>query len=86
MEWGTKKADEFGLETFVESTLDGKPLYESCGFVTTNGFELKATPPEDTDELKKLQQDLLFYGYFMWRPVGGAFETGKTAIPWEKKH
>lgn len=85
VEWGSKKADELGVEAFVESTLDGKPLYESCGFVTMNGFELKPTPPEETEELKKLQQDLCFYGYFMWRPVGGVFEKRKTIIPWEKK-
>lgn len=85
VEWGTKKADELGVEAFVESTPDGRPLYESCGFVTMNGFELKPTLPEETEELKKLQRDLHFSGYFLWRPVRGVFEKGKTVVPWEKK-
>lgn len=83
VEWGTKKADELGMESFVESTLAGKPLYESCGFMTMNKFKLSPSLPEDTEELKKLQRDLLFTGYFMWRPVAGEFEKGKTVIPWE---
>ncbi|KIM96780.1 hypothetical protein OIDMADRAFT_131423 [Oidiodendron maius Zn] len=32
MEWGTKKADEMGLESFVESTEDGRRLYGAHGF------------------------------------------------------
>ncbi|KAL8946892.1 MAG: hypothetical protein Q9222_006771 [Ikaeria aurantiellina] len=84
VEWGTKKADDMGIESFVESTLSGKPLYESCGYVSTDAFELNPTPPEDTPELRKLQQDLIFTGYFMWRPVGGGFVEGKTVIPWKE--
>ena len=84
VEWGLQKADELGLEAFVESTLDGKPLYESCGFTTMNEFDLKATPPQETKELKRLEQDLKFHGYFLWKPAGGVYEKGKIAVPWEK--
>ncbi|KAL8720359.1 MAG: hypothetical protein Q9181_007923 [Wetmoreana brouardii] len=77
VEWGVKKADEMGLEAFVESTLAGKPLYESCGFLTMNGFELKPSLPEETEELEKLQQDLWFNGYFMWRPRGAFLRRGR---------
>lgn len=33
VQWGTKKADELGLTAFVEASLTGRRLYESCGFV-----------------------------------------------------
>ena len=85
VEWGLQKADELGLEAFVESTLDGKPLYESCGFTTMNEFDLRTSLPEETEELKKLQRDLAFRGYFLWKPPGGVYEKGKIVVPWEQK-
>jgi hypothetical protein len=33
VEWGTQRADEMGVKCFVESSLAGRRLYESCGFV-----------------------------------------------------
>lgn len=83
VQWGTKKADEMGLESSVEATVDGKPLYAKHGFEYMNDFEIKVTPPEQTDELVKLQQDLYFHGFFMWRPVGGTFVKGETVVPWQ---
>ena len=85
VQWGIKNADDMGLEAFVEATDDGKPLYAKHGFEDTNDFVLSANPPEQTDELLKLQQDLYFHGYFMWRPVGGKFVKGETILPWEKE-
>ena len=32
IEWGLKKADEMGVETWVESTQDGKDFYKRHGF------------------------------------------------------
>lgn len=84
VQWGTQKADEMGLEAFVESTDDGKPLYAKHGFEYMNDFELCATPPEQVDELVRLQQQLYFHGHFMWRPVGGKYVKGETVVPWEK--
>ena len=84
MQWGTKKADEMGLAAFVEAPDDGRRLYAKHGFQYTNDFVLSATPPEQSEELLKLQQDLCFRGYFMWRPVGGKFVNGETIVPWEQ--
>ena len=86
MDWGNRKADEMGVEAFVESTHIGRPFYESCEFITMNEFELNPTPPQNTEELRKLQRDLRCIGYFMWRPIGGKFEKGTTKIPWEEIH
>lgn len=84
VEWGTKKADEMGVEAFIESTDDGKPLYERYGFANMNEFYLKPTKPDPGEDWKKLEKDLgSIHGYFMWRPIGGKYEAGKTVIPWQ---
>jgi len=33
MEWGLKKADELGFESYLDATNVGIPLYETHGFV-----------------------------------------------------
>ena len=84
VEWGTKKADEMGVEAFVESTAIGVPLYEKHGFAMMNEFDLNPTNPNPGDEWKRLAKELLpMHGYFMWRPIGGKYEEGKTVVPWE---
>lgn len=70
VQFETKKADEMCLETFVESTDNGKPLYGKHGFEYMNDFALNATPLEQTDESVELEQQLYFHGHSMWRPVG----------------
>ena len=32
IEWGTRQADEAGLECYVEASVMGRPLYEKHGF------------------------------------------------------
>lgn len=32
VEWGTKQADELGIPTYLEASIEGHPLYERCGF------------------------------------------------------
>lgn len=84
VEWGTKKADEMGVEMFVESTEDGKPLYDRHGLVSMNELTLKPSNPNPGDEWKSLEKELgPMHMYFMWRPVGGRYEEGKTIIPWK---
>jgi len=85
MEWGTKKADEMGLDAFVEATDDGYPLYKAAGFVTVNEFVLDVEDKQEGEEYQRLRNDLKLpmHGYFMWRPAGGKFEEGVTKFPWE---
>jgi GNAT superfamily N-acetyltransferase len=35
VKWGTQRADELGVRAFVEASLTGRRLYESCGFKIT---------------------------------------------------
>lgn len=86
MEWGNDKADKLGVESFVESTEDGKPLYDGYGFATMNDFNLEPTKSNPGPEWQKTAKTLLpMHGYFMWRPILGKYEEGKTVIPWEEK-
>lgn len=83
VEWGTNTADELGVESFVESTEDGRPLYLRHGFHVTNEFDLAPKKENPGEEWKKLDKKLRpMHGYFMWRPIRGEYEDGKTAIPW----
>lgn len=84
VKWGLEKADEMNLECFVESTDDGKPLYERLGFANMNEFELNPTIPNPGQVWKETAEKLLpMHAYFMWRPIGGHYEEGKTVIPWK---
>jgi GNAT superfamily N-acetyltransferase len=88
IDWGTRKADELGIEAFVEATDDGKPCYESHGFVYMNAFYLDSTrrnPSKKWMELGSLLKTPI-HCYLMWRPKGGNFEEGKTVVPWDQKY
>ena len=37
---------------------------------------------EEREELLRVQRELYFRGWFMWRPVGGRFVEGETRVPW----
>lgn len=73
MEWGTKKADEMGLDAMVESTEDGRGLYEAHGFKIFDEFYLDAESNEPNEEFSNLRKELQLpaHGFFMERPVGG---------------
>lgn len=88
MEWGCNIADEMGLEAFVESTDDGKELYEAYGFHAVNPFYLHADTEKPNDEWKALKERIIpepYRVWFMWRPKGGVFVPGKTVYSWEEK-
>ena len=86
MRWGTKKADELGLNCFVEASPLGKPLYLKHGFQVVEDWELKPVNLEPSEEWMRLARDLLpGMGFFMWRPVGGVYEDGKNMRPWETR-
>lgn len=84
MNWGMAKADELGLEMFLDATPPGKPLYDSNGFVTVEENITAPTTDNPDDKWKETAEKACpFTFYLMWRPVGGKFEEGKTLKPWE---
>ena len=84
MAWGIKKADEMGLESYIDATEAGVPLYETCGYVKGSKVNFDASKDKVSQEWRELRGELLPFSFWpMWRPVGGKFE--KDAIrPWEQ--
>jgi len=41
VKWGTGKADELGIECYLESSIEGRPLYERLGFRVVKEVEFK---------------------------------------------
>jgi hypothetical protein len=84
MEWGTKKADELGLDSFIESTEIAVPLYEKNGFIKVGYFAVDATIPDPSEEWKGIAARNLPMAYdVMWRPARGKFKEGDK-YPWEQ--
>jgi len=84
MDWGIKKADEKSLETYIDSTDNGRLLYTRYGFLEGPQKEFSLTSFEKTPRREELEKELLpFVWWPMYRPAGGNYEKGKTLLPWE---
>ncbi|KAI9650467.1 hypothetical protein NHQ30_000483 [Ciborinia camelliae] len=84
MKWGTDKADELGLEGFIEASDSGRGLYEKHGFRTLMKLSMSLEKKNASGEWKRLLHEMRsFHFYINWRPVGGVFEEGKPQTPWQ---
>ncbi|KAF4983788.1 hypothetical protein FZEAL_872 [Fusarium zealandicum] len=84
MEWGKQKADEMGVEMWLDSTEYGVPLYKKHGFTVVNVNPLKPTKAAPGEAWKKIDEELQPMTFWqMWRPVGGDYGEGETVKPWE---
>lgn len=85
MEFFLQQIDELGLETFLEGSSIGTPLYLKLGFVPIVKPVMVFTPPneglsEDWERtVRSLHAETIC---IMWRPPGGAYAEGKTVLPW----
>ena len=79
LQWGLVKADERGLETYIDATESGRPLYEGLGFVAAPSVTVDFTAPQPPGEIwQRLQAECLpFHFWPMWRPVNGVFDNGR---------
>lgn len=57
LQWGIDKADELGLDCFVESTLDGRLAYESVGFRVIGELHLDATTDNPDESFKAAREE-----------------------------
>ncbi|KAF4462553.1 GNAT family acetyltransferase [Fusarium albosuccineum] len=84
MNWGKQKADEMGVEMWLDATEYGVPVYKKHGFTVVGVNRLRPTktaPGKAWREIEEELQPMIFYQ--MWRPSGGNYEEGKTVKPWE---
>ncbi|KAF2188341.1 putative GNAT family acetyltransferase [Zopfia rhizophila CBS 207.26] len=83
--WGVGKADEMGVEAFIEATPIGKHLYETFGFVVVTTEEANTQIEKPSKRWEELESKFLPYTWHcMWRPVGGIYVEGETKLPWEQ--
>lgn len=74
MDWGIKKANEMGVEMWLDATIYGIQLYKNYGFVKNH---------EPNAEWKRLEEELTPMTMWpMWRPATGPYEEGKTVFLW----
>ena len=83
MEWGTKKADELGLEIFIEASPLGSQLYTKHGFRVLEIAEIVPAPAldEDNEEWKRWRD--LTTGLrcaILKRPVNGRWDGEEELI------
>lgn len=88
MNWGLAKADELGLDCWLDASKYGYPLYQSVGFMTYGSNNIHVDMPAYYTENQKAEWEhykkilLPLENAVMWRPTGGKFIIGKTVTPW----
>ena len=56
MDWGVKKADELGVESFIEATKIGKRLYENNGFVLVSIDAVDTNIQDPSEDWKDMER------------------------------
>lgn len=89
MDYWLRATDALGLECFLEGSSIGTPVYLKSGFVPIVKPVMVFTPPKDKEPSKdwvRLVRSLHAETIsIMWRPPGGVYIEGQTALPWEGK-
>lgn len=57
LQWGIDKADEMGVRSFIEATIEGAQLYERFGFVTKQIMDVKREGMDQDAEWKILARE-----------------------------
>ncbi|KAI5458830.1 hypothetical protein BGZ63DRAFT_52758 [Mariannaea sp. PMI_226] len=80
--WGKQKADEMGVEMWLDATKYGVPVYEKHGFIVVNENRVQPIKEDAGEAWEKIDQELQPMTFWqMWRPIGGKYEEGKTVKP-----
>ena len=86
MQHGCNLADSLDVETFMEASSLGKPLYERYGFQSLLKFGFDTEKPDASDTWRKCEHEMTPEPIFaMWRSKGGLWiKDGVHAdSPWE---
>jgi hypothetical protein len=84
VEWGTRKADELGVEAIVVSVPFAVPFYEKVGFGQIEQIDVDFDVAEPSEKWRKYQAEDL-RTFLMWRPAGRDYQSGDKA-PWDDKN
>lgn len=91
MDWGLAKSDELGLESWLNASEFGYPLYQKVGFLTYGSNNVEVAIPEHYTEAQRAEWEhykkilLPLNNAVMWRPASkGKFIIGETVTPWAK--
>jgi hypothetical protein len=80
------KADELGVEMFLDASPVGMPLYEANKFVCLkeNIIVPEANTPTPRGGWKRMESEVgTIRLYLMWRPINGKYVEGETKLPGE---
>ncbi|KAF1976184.1 hypothetical protein BU23DRAFT_551669 [Bimuria novae-zelandiae CBS 107.79] len=83
---GTSRADELGVECWMEASTMGKPVYEHHGFRAFLKMQFDMERKDANDVWRKCVHELTPTSVSpMWRPKGGIWELGGESVrlPWE---
>ena len=56
MDWGVKKADDLGVQSFIEATAIGKRLYEKYGFVLVSTDAVDTNIQDPSEDWKDMER------------------------------
>jgi len=77
MQWGLDKADQLGVDMFIEAVDDGQPLYAKHGCKLLSTVYLRSEVQQPSARWKELEAQVqapLHY-HLMWRPARGLKEA-----------
>lgn len=89
MDWGHERADALNLESWLDASQFGAPLYTQYGYQKVLKHSLDPQPAEGMSEMEheewtKCEKTLLPVSVtVMWRPPRGEYVEGVTVKPWE---
>lgn len=79
MDWGLKEVDKLGLEVHIESSTEGRHLYERSGLKVFLITQIDMSVDNPSDQWKEYQHRLgVVKEYQMWRPKHGIWVEGMT--------
>ncbi|KAK2764021.1 hypothetical protein FQN54_009640 [Arachnomyces sp. PD_36] len=84
MEWGIKKADELGIEMWIDATPLGLPLYKKHGLIVVHETVLEPKTDNPSEEWNKVKEE---FGHVvvahLWRPAYGKMKEGQDVPRFE---
>ncbi|EFX05102.1 gcn5-related n-acetyltransferase [Grosmannia clavigera kw1407] len=84
MNWGRQKADEMGVEMWVDAGKLGVPVYEKHGFMVVHTTRVQLAKIDPGETWKKMDRELQpLQHWTMWRPPFGDYKEGKVVKPEE---